>query len=621
MKNIIVVCILVLSFSCNRKETNNPGTENMKRADMHSFAKPSEAFVTHLVLDLKVDFQQKKLSGKASWNFQNPGKADSLILDTRDLDIEKITAGNDERELGFTLAKADSLLGSRLAIAIDSAVSTVNIYYNTSPGAAALQWLEPQQTAGKKQPFLFTQSQAILARTWIPSQDGPGIKFTYEANITVPANLLALMSAGGNPQQKNPEGIYHFKQEHPIPSYLMALAVGDIAFKSVDNRTGVYAETVSLDKAAWEFQDMGKMVTAAEKIYGPYRWGRYDLLVLPPSFPFGGMENPMLTFATPTVIAGDRSLVSLVAHELAHSWSGNLVTNASWNDFWLNEGFTTYFERRIIESIYGIKEKEMQEVLGLQDLKDEMKDFGENNPDTKLKVNLDGRDPDLGVSSIAYEKGYLFLKKIEEVTGRNAFDSFINTYFNEHAFRSITTEQFLDYLKKNLLRKEPSWKDSINIQAWVYEPGIPENIPSITSMQFNLIDSLIEGWKRDRVAKGLRAKLSSTNEKLYFLRHLPETLTRDDMMRMDEEFNFTQSHNAEVQDVWYMLAIRHNYTAADPAIENFLINVGRRKFLTPLYKEFLKTPEGKKKAKAIYEKARPNYHSVSTKTLDELFLH
>ncbi|WP_449435437.1 M1 family aminopeptidase [Pedobacter steynii] len=194
----------------------------------------------------------------------------------------------------------------------------------------------------------------------MPCQDSPGIRFTYNATVSVPNDLLALMSAE-NPEVKNSKGIYHFKQIHPIPSYLLALAVGDIEFKAVDKRTGIYAEPSVLAKAVYEFADMGKMVNAAEKLYGPYRWGRYDLLVLPPSFPFGGMENPNLTFITPTVIAGDRSLVSIISHELAHSWSGNLVTNATWNDFWLNEGFTNYFERRIDEAIFGKTEAQIQE--------------------------------------------------------------------------------------------------------------------------------------------------------------------------------------------------------------------------------------------------------------------
>jgi aminopeptidase N len=466
-------------------------------------------------------------------------------------------------------------------------------------------------------PFLFTQSQAILARTWIPCQDSPGIRFTYNARVTVPKELFALMSAQ-NPQKKSADGKYQFKQPHAIPSYLMALAVGDIQFQTVDNRTGVYAEPLTLKKAAWELADMGKMINAAEKIYGNYRWGRYDVLVLPPSFPFGGMENPMLTFATPTIIAGDRSLVSLIAHELAHSWSGNLVTNATWNDFWLNEGFTTYFERRIVEAVYGKDEAKMQEYLGFHGLEESVKEMGATNEDTRLKVNYNDRDPDEGVNDIAYEKGYFLLRAIENAVGRQRFDSFLNEYFDKHAFHSVTTEQFLNELNSSLLNSDPKLSSQLRIQDWVYKPGIPNNIPSVSSGKFAAIDSLVKGLNTNFQPEGLSKKITTANELQYFLTALPDSLNPTQMAALDKEFSFTQSGNAEVQASWYTLAIRHNYKPAYPRLEKFLIEVGRRKFLMPLYKEMIKTPEGKEWAKRIYENARPNYHSVAYNSIDEL---
>ncbi|CAN5161594.1 M1 family metallopeptidase [soil metagenome] len=613
--------VILLTASCKlipKEEAEQKTAQTVLQADPHSFSRPEKALVKHLDLDMYVDFEQKIISAKAAWTFDNITKGDSIIFDTRDLQIERVTIGDEQRPTSFKLGTTDLILGAPLSIKIDSSARKVNIYYTTSPKAAALQWLTPQQTAGKVQPFLFTQSEAVLGRTWIPSYDAPGVRFTYDARVKVPKNLLALMSAE-NPQQKNDSGIYHFTQPHPVPSYLVALAVGDITFKSIDNRTGVYAEPSVINKAAYEFADMGKMVAAAEKLYGPYRWGRYDLLVLPPSFPFGGMENPMLTFATPTVLAGDRSLVSLVAHELAHSWSGNLVTNSSWNDFWLNEGFTMYFERRITEALYGKEEREMQEVAGFNDLKNSLADFGNTNEDTKLKLNLNGRDPDLGVSDIAYEKGYLFLKNLEETVGRPALDYFLLKYFNGHAFQSMNTENFIAYLKQNL----PAAL-KINIDEWVYKPGLPEKIPVLQSARFNKIDSLIvryDSAKSTRTAEAVNVfknDINTTNERLYLLNHLPQNINVSDMQALDQTFGFTQSHNAEVQFAWYLQAIRHQYTAAYPFIENFLVNVGRRKFVMPLYKEMSKTPEGKSRAVEIYKKARQNYHSVTYRSVDEL---
>lgn len=622
MKRVRLLLLAIMSITaCQQPDTTNTSAVNNKSEaekpfdDPHSYADPSVAVVKHLDLDIKVDFASKLLTGTAVWTIENLARSNKIVFDIRNLTISKIIIDN--KEATYKLGDEKEFLGRPLTVNIKPNTSKVSIYYTTAADAPALQWLSPQQTAGKKYPFLFTQSQAILARTWIPCQDSPGIRFTYNATVTVPKDLLALMSAQ-NPKSKNPTGTYHFKQPHAIPSYLMALAVGDIGFKAVNNRAGVYAEPSVLEKAAWEFADMGKMIQTAEKLYGPYKWGRYDVLVLPPSFPFGGMENPMLTFATPTILAGDRSLVSLVAHELAHSWSGNLVTNATWNDFWLNEGFTTYLERRIVEGVYGKEDAKMQEFLGRQNLINLVKELGTTNPDTRLKVDFTDRDPDEGVTDIAYEKGYSFLRTIEEAVGRGKFDAFLKEYFNSHAFKSVTTKQFLSYLDSNLIKGDTSVKARINSYAWIYQPGIPENIFPADAVRFKAIDTLIGNWKQSGNIQALNKKKFNTNQYLYLISHLPPAITVEQMAELDKQFKFTTSGNAEIQTAWYTLAIRRKYIPAYSNIENFLTEVGRRKFLMPLYKELITTAEGKIWAKKIYQKARPNYHSVSYNSLDEL---
>ncbi len=616
MRKLILLIPVLFALSCQQKASDkNPALAIVK--DVHSFAKPEKAIVKHLELDLNVDFAKQIISGKASWTIENISGGTEIVFDSRQLQIQKVTLGTDETETTFTLGDEVKYLGQSLHVKIDPSTTRVTIYYSASKDAAAIQWFNPQQTAGKKYPFLFTQSQAILARTWIPCQDSPGIRFTYTAKISVPKDLLAVMSAE-NPQAKNAEGKYSFKQPNPIPSYLMALAIGDLEFKSIDGRTGVYAEPVTLSKAVYEFADMGKMVHSAEKIYGPYKWGRYDVIVLPPSFPFGGMENPMLTFLTPTLIAGDRSLVSVIAHELAHSWSGNLVTNSTWNDFWLNEGFTTYFERRIVEDVYGKDEAGMQELLGFGGLQELIKEMGETNPDTKLKGNYEGRDPDEGVNEIAYEKGYSFLRAIEDAVGRQKFDIFLNEYFNAHAFRSVSSEVFLDDLETKLLKGDKNLKDKIDPNQWVYQPGLPSNSPAVGSVKFKVLDSLLVKWAALSNAEVLKSATLSSNESLYLISHLPENTTIDQMKVLDQVFKFTSSGNAEIQSAWYVLSIKKGYQPANKNIEAFLTTVGRRKFLMPLYKELVKTPEGKKWAKKIYVQARPNYHSVAYNTIDEL---
>ncbi len=585
--------------------------------DLHSFARPEEAVVTHLHLNIRVDFARKMLSGKATLDIEVKENVRQLLLDTQGLIIEKVTLDEDQ-PTSFHLGKTVEHLGQPFEITIHPETQKVTIVYQTSPTAEALQWLNPQQTAGKKHPFLFTQSQAILARSWVPCQDSPGIRFTYSARVQVPNELLAVMSAS-NPTQKNDSGLYTFEMKLRIPAYLLALAVGDITFRALDERTGVYAEPVTLEKAVNEFAETGRMLETAEQLYGPYAWERYDLLVLPPSFPFGGMENPRLTFTTPTILAGDRSLTSLIAHELAHSWSGNLVTNRTWNDFWLNEGFTVYFERRIMESLYGRSYSEMLALLGYQDLQETVNELGTDSADTKLKLNLEGRSPDEGVSDIAYEKGYFLLRLIEETIGREKCDAFVTAYFREFAFRSMGTEQFLLYIERKLFENNPYLERKINIRKWLYDPGIPANCPQINSERLKNVDNSVDNWINTHVAANLSTQGWTSHEWLHFIRHLPFSMTIAQMEDLDQAFHFTDSGNAEVLAAWFLPVIRNQYEQAYPALKKFLLTVGRRKFLTPLYKALIQTEDGAKRALQYYSEARPNYHYVTTNPLDSLF--
>jgi len=631
-KILIAIATLLAFTGCHQKknkmETATPAEEKTS-IDPHSYSKPEDAIVKHLDLNLNVDFDKKIISGTATIDVEIKNHAQKIALDTRDLNIEKVLFANGNNAK-FELGKTDKILGQSLTIFLNEPASStplmrgdsgekakIIIHYSTSPEAAALQWLTPAQTAGKKFPFLFTQSQAILARTWVPIQDSPGIRFTYSATVKVPKELMALMSAE-NPQQKSKDGIYHFNMPQPVPAYLLALSVGDIEFHSFDKRTGVYAEPVTIEKAAYEFADLPKMVDAAEKLYGPYAWGQYDLIILPPSFPFGGMENPRLTFATPTILAGDRSLTSLVAHELAHSWSGNLVTNATWNDFWMNEGFTVYFENRIMEALYGKEFADMQRILGQESLKETIKELGDTSADTRLKLDLIGRDPDDGVSDIAYEKGNNLLQVIEREVGREKLDVFLKNYFAKHAFSTITTEQFLEYYRANLVSDSSDEAQRINIMKWIYEPGLPENYVKINSTRFAEVDKQVEKWKSGTAPSGLATQKFTTNEWLRFLNTLPDNVSTEQMKSLDDAFHFTTSGNSEILFAWFEHVIASKYAPAYPSLENFLVNVGRRKFVKPLFAALAKTEDGKRMAKEIYAKARPNYHSVTANTVDEI---
>jgi leukotriene-A4 hydrolase len=608
---------LALCFLAN----SSPAARAGQVVDVHSYARPEHVRVRHVDLDLEVDFASQQLRGMVTLGIERTSTdaAQPLVLDSKDLRIDKVETSVDGKSFApgsFSIGKVDEVLGTPLTIALPGKAAAVRIWYATGPTASGLQWLTREMTAGKKHPFLFTQSEAIHARSWIPLQDSPGVRVTYSARIRTPKGLLALMSANNDPH--NPRlGEHRFEMKQAVPPYLIALAVGDLEFRSIGKRTGVYAEPGVVDKAAAEFSDLETMVKSVEELYGPYRWDRYDVLVLPPSFPLGGMENPRLTFVSPTVLAGDKSLVSLLAHELSHSWSGNLVSNATWSDFWLNEGFTVYLERRVLEKVYGKNRADMEAVLGRQDLEREMADL--KLSDQVLHIDLKGRDPDDGLTDVPYEKGALFLKHLELTFGREKFDAFLRRYFNHFAFQSITTADFAAYLKENLLQSDPAKASLVPVDDWLYKPGLPGTAPNFRARAYEKVDEQAKAWMEGKTpASDLQTRDWSTQEWLRFLNDVPENLTNAQMHDLDAALHLTKQTNAEIVFQWLLLSIRHGYLPAYPRLEEFLTSQGRRKFLKPLYQELVKTTEGKKVARNIYAKARPTYHSIATQTIDSI---
>ncbi|MCQ3829043.1 M1 family metallopeptidase [Microbulbifer elongatus] len=581
--------------------------------DYHSFANTDDYRVKHLDLDLTADFENKVLKGEAILDIQRlTQKNPPLILDTRDIDVSAVRAGvgTSLQDVKFSMGKTDPNLGTPLKINLPKGANKVAIEYRTSPGASGVQWLEPQQTAGKKHPFLFTQAQAIHARSFIPLQDTPQVRMTYKATIRTPEALRAVMSANNDPEAEL-DGVFEFEMPQAIPSYLIAIGIGNLDFKAMGERTGVYAEPELLDAAAKEFEDTEDMLEVTEENFGPYRWDRYDLLILPPSFPFGGMENPRLSFITPTVIAGDKSLVALIAHELAHSWSGNLITNASWRDLWLNEGFTTYLTNRIMQFVYGDERYQMEMALGYDDLQADLADRPDK--DEIMAIDLRGRDPDEVFSNIPYEKGSLFLYELEQKVGRENFDKFLMEYFNHFAFQSITTEDFVKYLDETLLKQYPDKLDRARIQEWIFEPGIPEGAPQPTSDAFTKLDPIREKWLNGEMkASDIDTEGWTFHQWKYFLDGMPEKLSEDQLQELDETFDLTQSKNNEIAFSWLMIAVRNDYEPANTRLEDFLTSIGRNKFLRPLYRNLVEN--GKiDEAKRIFEKAKPGYHPLTVK--------
>jgi len=592
--------------------------------DSKSYADPLSFVTRSFHLDLDVDFATSQLRGTATLELDrvDPDSRE-LVLDTRDLQIDSVKtapAGSDDfRTTRFVLDRRDDELGSALRIAMPLDAARVRIAYATTPQASGLQWLQPSQTAGKHSPFLFSQAQALHARSMAPLQDTPWIRATYTATLRVPAGLVAVMAAEGDAGNRRGQTTFHFRMPQPIPSYLLALAVGDLDFRAIGPRTGVWAEPSKVDAAAKEFEDVETMLTRTEALYGPYRWGRYDVLMLPPSFPYGGMENPRLTFMTPTVIAGDKSLVGVLAHELAHSWSGNLVTNATWRDGWLNEGFTTYFERRIMEAVYGEERGRLEWGVGQQDLRLALAELkpdeawqGVLAPDLSQHKGGDG-------SAVAYEKGALFLYQLERRFGRPQLDAFLQGWFDRHAFTSVTTPQFVAELQDGLMKQYPGKIDAAFLASWIDGAGLPADAELVQSDTLARVDAQRMRWEQGSLATdALQTTGWTVQEWLHFLNRAtrPQPVAR--LQELDRRFQLTASRNAEIAHSWFRLALASGYPGIEPALQGYLMGIGRMKLIEPLYEDLLRTPQGAAFARRVYAQARPGYHAIAQRELDRL---
>ncbi len=618
--SIVAAVALLALAACDRNESDAPlepagEWQVTTGTDPHSFAEYERVRIEHLRLNLDADMDDHVLSGHVTLELDRiDPEHPRLVLDSRGLEIRDVTApqpGGNFRPLSWRLGEAHTGgdLGRPLVIVLPDGVDQVRIDYASSPEAFGLQWLDEEQTSSG-QPFMFSQSQPHYARTWVPLQDTPAVRYTFDATVRVPENLMAVMGAAGNPHERNERGEYSFHMPEPIPSYLMAIAAGDLEFAATGPRTGVYAEPDWIEAAAAEFEPLEEMVDIGERLYGEYRWGRYDLLVLPPSFPFGGMENPRLSFVTPTIIAGDGSLLALVAHELAHSWSGNLVTNAAWRDLWLNEGFTVYFESRIMEKLYGERVADMLAVLDWQGLQDELKTTRDGM--TSLVLDVDDMDPEKAFIGVPYDKGRFFLDWIEQRVGREAIDNFLRAYFDHFAFESITTNTFRDYLQANLVAKHSDELNMDEVDEWLYQPGLPEFAIAPASDAFERIDDWRERWLAGELtADELPGNDWSVYEWLHFLIGLENSVEAERMAALDSAWDLTGSGNYEILFQWLMRSIETRYEPGIERLEAFLLEVGRNKFTRPLYGALAGTDWGREWAIEVYERAKPGYHPLT----------
>jgi leukotriene-A4 hydrolase len=611
-----VACSLLL-ISCGEKDTYDPAH------DYFTFANTEQFVTRHIALDLDVDFEEEILRGSVVLHMiVLDSSADQIILDTRDIDVDSVVffKTNGDTEIAtFNMGESDNVLGTPLIISVPASIDTstdlaVRVGYRTSPNASALQWLPPELTAGGKHPMMFSQSQSIHARSWVPLQDTPAVRITYEAVIRTPGDLLAVMSANNDPLTPR-RGEYQFDMPQPIPAYLLAIAVGNFYFAPLGEDTGVYTEPELLDASVYEFASTQDMLDVAEERFGPYRWGRYDLLVLPPSFPFGGMENPRLSFITPSLLAGDRSLVSVIAHELAHSWSGNLVTNATWRDGWLNEGMTSYLESRLMEIIYDKDRVDEERVLGYEEL---LLDFDRVPVERQgLAPRLESGDADSVQGTIHYHKGQLFLEYLEKGFGRERFDPFILGYFDHFAFQTLTTEVFLDYLDENLLQKHEGIISREHTEAWMYQPGLPDDAPIPSSTTLNGAAELAVAWAIGEASlQDLPVKEWSPQALIHFINSLPADLSRDKLTLLDSGLGLSDTQNAEIARTWFIQVATRRFEPAYTKLEEHLNRHGRARLVTSVYRALATNGHDAELANSMFEQARSAYHPLTNSYIE-----
>jgi hypothetical protein len=623
---LLFVPLFVFLAACRQEPASLPANDpdDLSR-DHFTYANTGQFLTRHLELDLAVDFERRVLAGFVIHHLDCLDEnAEILTLDSRGLQIEQVQlarAGEEVEALRFELAEPDPVLGQAVHINLPRGMDCVGsmqlkIDYRTSPEASAIMWLPPELTAGGEHPFMFTQSQSIHARSWVPLQDTPAVRVTYEATIRTPRELLAVMSADNDAQTER-DGIHHFLMPQPIPSYLLALAAGNLQFVAFGEDTGVYAEPEVLPAAAWEFADTQAMLDAAEAIYGPYQWGRYDLLILPPSFPYGGMENPRLSFITPSLLAGDRSLVSVIAHELAHSWSGNLVSNRSWRDIWLNEGTTSYLEARLMEVLYGKDRADEERVLTYQALLEGLLTVPHEMQ--ALAPVFESGDPDEGQQGLEYAKGQMLLEHLETRFGRDTFDAFMSGYFDHFAFESISSEQFLDYIDVHLLQASPNVFTREQLAEWLYQPGLPRDltVPHSRNLEEAAGDAL--AWASGELAVDkLSTRSRSPQAMVYFIKALPGELSSERLAVLDQALGLSSSRNAEIARAWFIEVAKRRQLPAYPAMRQYLGRFGRTRLIEPVYRALATNGQDMELAREIFGSYQSSYHPLTIASIEPI---
>ncbi|PJF16672.1 Leukotriene A-4 hydrolase/aminopeptidase [Paramicrosporidium saccamoebae] len=641
--------------------------------DPNSVANIDVFQTTHIHLAWDVDFDTSTIDGTATLTLKRVGDGNQLVLDCSHLVIHNIIETNDlsSAPLNHDFKPSASLFGGSLTITLPEGrdTYTISINYATTDKSSALQWLTPEQTLGKVYPYLFSQCQAIHARTMLPCQDTPAIKATYSASVRVPSPLNAVMSANRRKESEasSSEGRYfEFKQTTPIPAYLIAIAVGDIHSKEIGPRSVVWSETKNLEAAAEEFSETEAFIETAESLVGPYVWERYDILVLPPSFPYGGMENPCLTFITPSLIAGDKSLVNVLAHEISHSWTGNLVSCASWEHFWLNEGFTRFLERKILAKARSEAERQLRSTTGLSALKEDL-EFLKNGPLTQLVPDLSADSPDDAFSQVPYEKGYMLLYTLEQLVGAKKFETCFRAHIEKFAGRSIDTDQFKTFIMYHFVDDHPVHQQLVKFpwDEWFYGTGLGPSTPTFSEelvtpckqlaeswietditneMEFGDIGAMHNNpssmngaasenapndygkwhsrlWKETGVINEIEFSSLGAWQKVLFFGNLLESehvLSVKMINKIADDYSLHTCTNVEVLLKWYQLCIKSRAIRFYEMAAHYAVAHGRMRYNRPIYRALYNSgPIGQDLALETFKLHRAVYHPIAVQMISK----
>jgi len=604
--------------------------------DYHSFANIDQFRVTRMEMDLRVWIVNgvsvaRSLDGSVALEIKRlDPDATELVLDTKGLLISDVSqkavdllgaTSKDQTtwvSRPFHMGKSDPILGAPLVIELPASKKTtelIKIDYETAQDASGLTWLDTKRSLGRTEPFLYTRSGGLGARSWIPLQDTPLVRMTYTVRLHTPPELKAVMSAESDLTIKG-KGEYLFENLKPTPAWEIALAVGDLKFKETGPRSGVYAEKSMIDSAAKSFANTETMLEADEKMFGSYRWSRFDIVVMPSNYPALGAAAPRLAFVSPTAVAEDDRSSAALAREMAHAWAGELVSNANWRDLWLNEGVAAYMESRTITALYGAQRAALEEAADLAELRARLATL--KPADQLLAVDLRGRDPEVGGTSVPYEKGRLFMNFLDAKFGREHFDAFLRGYFDRFAFKSISTDQFLAYLHETLLDRYPGLVTSSEVDQWVNGPGIPAYAVLPPGNLFQPVDEARNAFFAGHLQPKQFGADWLSEQWEYFFDTMTSPMLKPQLEALDQARNFSKSRDGEIERSWLNQVIVADYRQAYPRLEEFLGTVGELNLITPLYVQLMKTDAGATLAKRVYKKARAGYDPIVVAVLDPI---